>query len=969
MLNLKLLVAFGLGFISTSCLVFAQHVNKGYPFIKNYYPEEYRGFVQNWAFSEDSLGVVYVANRFSVLEFNGVNWVDIPIDNNLVNSLGSHEGIVYVGGTNEFGFIGSSNDRKSSHAKYYSLRNLISDSLSVGAIWEVVGNEEFIYFKSNNFLIRYNPKTEKIHYWTPIQRFSYLFKLRDQMYVRDSGRGVLRIDGNGLIKPEWGNFFKQNIVKSAFLINGKDIFCTQYDCLERNGSQFDKIELVDSKYIRDNYIDEVVLLKNKTLLFATRSGGVVQVDSTGKTISILNEENGLISNTVYGLFEDQNGGVWVATVNGISRINYHLPFKVYDRRNGINEFIFDLIKWKGNLYATGASSGILVEKGNSGVFEEIEFETGCRQFFPFKENLYVVCGGSLFQIKESEAVRITDMDLTLSVIDNFPNSDQIFLANSLFQVVAKIEDDKIIKEYEFNDITDDFNSIVIDFRNTIWLGTDTGGLYQIVLNKEQGNYTSHTIRNYLKGLRNPSDDQRVWVQKINGEAYFFTWGKGILKFDYQLESFVQVSNFGSFFSDTTREYSFAVEDHYGNVWFRSESANQIAINQNNSSYRLESGVLNFIASSQFHTMYPEPDGCNWYSIDKSLVCYDLEWVYDYSKKYPTEIVEVKVRADSLINGGSNTQKNVLKYNDNELRFTYAAASYDAPEKTEYRVKLSGFEDDWGRWNTEPFKDYTNIPEGNYSFHVQAKNVYGIISEASAFSFSVLPPWYRTWWAYTLYLILVTVVFYSIYKVRINQLLKVERMRTKIASDLHDEVSATLTGISYFAEAVRRDKNKAKKEHFISLITESAGDAKEKITDIVWSINPDNDDWGMFLSKCRRYASDLLESKDIKYELKIADKIQGKLPMEVRQHLWMIYKEMLTNAVRHSNASRLDVIMDVDGRYLKLIVQDDGQGFDSEDQNRGNGVSNIKRRAEAIKATLEIDSESGFGTRWRLVLPI
>lgn len=947
----------------------SQDLENGFPFIKNYPPEEYNGFVQNWAFSEDSLGVVYVANRFSVLEYNGVNWIDIPIKNNLVNSLGNNNGVVYVGGTNEFGFLGGSNDEDSPYTKYYSLRNLLSDSLSIGAIWEVVGKEEFIYFRSNNFLISYNSNTKEIHYWIPSQRFSYLFKLGDQVYVRDSDRGVLRLEKNRLLKTEWGSFFKQNIVKSAFLLNGRDIFCTQYDCLERSGNEFKKIYLNDSEYIRDKYIDEVVLLKDKTILFATRSGGVVQVDSTGRTINFLNEENGLVSNTVYGLHEDRNGGVWVATVNGISRINYHLPFKVFDQRNGINEFIFDLIKWNGSLYATGASSGILMRKENSGIFEKIEVQAGCRQFFALEGSLYAICGGSLYLIKENEAVRITGMDLTLSVINNFPNSSEVFLANNLFQVVARIKGDQVIKEYEFNDITDDFNSIVIDSKNTIWLGTDTGGLYQIILDKEQGSYTSHTIRNYLKGLTNPSDDQRVWVQKIDEEAYFFTWGKGILKFDYQLDAFVQVSKFDSFFSDTTREYSFAVEDNYGNVWFRSESSNQVAIKQNNSSYKLEVGVLNFISSGQFHTIYPEPGGCNWYSIDKSLVCYNGNQGYDTSEEYQIEIVEVKVRSDSLINGGLNTKKDVLKYKDNELRFTYAAASYDAPKKTQYRVRLDGFEDDWGRWTSETFKDYTNIREGDYSFHVQARNVYGTISEASPFSFTVLPPWYRTWWAYMLYFISFSGLLYTGYKIRVNQLLKVERMRTKIASDLHDEVSATLTGISYFAEAIKRDKDQSKAAHFVSLISESAGDAKEKITDIVWSINPDNDSWELFLSKCRRFASDLLESKELEYNLKITEHIPGKLNMENRQHFWMIFKEMVTNAVRHSKATRLDVIMDVENGTLKLIVQDNGIGFDLDEIKEGNGIRNIKKRAAKIGATIKIHSEEDFGTRWRMELPL
>ena len=156
---------------------------------------------------------------------------------------------------------------------------------------------------------------------------------------------------------------------------------------------------------------------------------------------------------------------------------------------------------------------------------------------------------------------------------------------------------------------------------------------------------------------------------------------------------------------------------------------------------------------------------------------------------------------------------------------------------------------------------------------------------------------------------------------------------------------------------------------MNLISESAGDAKEKISDIVWSISPENDDWEIFLSKCRRYASDLLESSDIKYELKIAESISGKLDMNSRQHLWMIFKEMLTNVVRHSKAERVDLIMDTEDDVFKIILQDDGIGFDPEQYSYGNGLKNIHKRAESIGATLILDSEPSVGTRWRLEIKI
>jgi len=200
-------------------------------------------------------------------------------------------------------------------------------------------------------------------------------------------------------------------------------------------------------------------------------------------------------------------------------------------------------------------------------------------------------------------------------------------------------------------------------------------------------------------------------------------------------------------------------------------------------------------------------------------------------------------------------------------------------------------------------------------------------------------------------------------------MRVQRIRNNIASDLHDEVSATLSSISYFAQAIKSDSVTKDKNRFVDLIANSAGDAKEKISDIVWAINPEHDDWQGFLSKCRRFASDLLESKEIEYSLKIDEYIPGKLDMQFRQHLWLIFKEMVTNAVRHSDAKNLDVILKNEQGTLKLVVQDDGQGMDVDKVKKGNGLVNIQKRVDQIKGEISLKTSEGFGTRWILKVPL
>nr|WP_286669029.1 triple tyrosine motif-containing protein [Fodinibius salicampi] len=338
--------------------------------------------------------------------------------------------------------------------------------------------------------------------------------------------------------------------------------------------------------------------------------------------------------------------------------------------------------------------------------------------------------------------------------------------------------------------------------------------------------------------------------------------------------------------------------------------------------------------------------------------------------FKTHVRGVYVRGDSLINADLKNEGYELEYEDNELRFQYAAAQYKEPSATRYQVWLEGFEEGWSDWTSEVQKDYTNIPEGDYTFHVRARDVYGTVSKADTFSFAVLPPWYRTWWAYALYVLLIGGILYGIHRVRINRILREQRIRNRIASDLHDEVSATLSSITYFAQAIRQVPDEQQADRFVSLISESASEAKEKITDIIWSIDPEKDDWIDLLSKCRRFASDLFESKDIAYELDIDTDIDQPLDLELRQHLWLIFKEMTVNAARHSKADKVKVIFEMEGNLLKLVVQDNGQGIQqSSGKREGKGIKSIRNRAEQIKADLQLETEEKRGTKWTMALRI
>jgi signal transduction histidine kinase len=210
--------------------------------------------------------------------------------------------------------------------------------------------------------------------------------------------------------------------------------------------------------------------------------------------------------------------------------------------------------------------------------------------------------------------------------------------------------------------------------------------------------------------------------------------------------------------------------------------------------------------------------------------------------------------------------------------------------------------------------------------------------------------------------------YVAYRYRTYYLLKEERTRNRIARDLHDDLSATLSSISFFSEAAKRihAQQGGEPNRYLRKIDESANEAKEKINDIIWAIDPSNDDWSVFLKKCKRFAADTLDSKEIKYTLDIDDTLDIPVRLEVRQNLWLIFKETINNTVKHAQASQVYVRLGRNRNQIELEIRDNGIGFDASQEKTGHGINNLYYRTEQINGKITLETLPGKGTKWQFL---
>jgi signal transduction histidine kinase len=202
------------------------------------------------------------------------------------------------------------------------------------------------------------------------------------------------------------------------------------------------------------------------------------------------------------------------------------------------------------------------------------------------------------------------------------------------------------------------------------------------------------------------------------------------------------------------------------------------------------------------------------------------------------------------------------------------------------------------------------------------------------------------------------------------LFKEEETRNRIARDLHDDLSATLSSISFFSEAAKRETDTSQSHSlYLRRIDESALEAKEKINDIIWAIDPLNDDWDAFIAKCKRHAAEMFESKNIEYVIDIDESVSKINNLSLRQNLWLIYKEVITNIVRHSNARNSKIILTKQTNKLLLSIEDDGVGIKEESRKKGNGIANITYRVKKMNAFFNLESDINTGTKWKFIIPL
>ncbi|MGA9119777.1 MAG: triple tyrosine motif-containing protein, partial [Bacteroidota bacterium] len=331
---------------------------------------------------------------------------------------------------------------------------------------------------------------------------------------------------------------------------------------------------------------------------------------------------------------------------------------------------------------------------------------------------------------------------------------------------------------------------------------------------------------------------------------------------------------------------------------------------------------------------------------------------------------------------NTVQRIQLEYDQNYFSFEFVALDFSSPEKNRYAYRLEGLDASWIDAGRRRFASYTNLDPGQYVFRCRGSNSDGVWNESGAFiELVIAPPYWKTWWFQTAALLVVLGSLFLIYRVRVNKLIAIERIRTSIATDLHDDIGSTLTEIALFSDVGKRflahdggeeSLSRARLEALQRLddIGEMARALIDSMSDIVWSVNPKNDTVESLLLRMRTHAGRVLDAKGIRYELSLPSALpQQALQPAVRRALYLIFKEAVNNIVRHSTANFVRMEVARDRSLLGLTIVDNGRGFDTREIGIGNGVNNMRNRAATLGGECRIVSSREAGTTVKVQLPL
>jgi ligand-binding sensor domain-containing protein/signal transduction histidine kinase len=418
-----------------------------------------------------------------------------------------------------------------------------------------------------------------------------------------------------------------------------------------------------------------------------------------------------------------------------------------------------------------------------------------------------------------------------------------------------------------------------------------------------------------------------------------------------------------------------VDDRFGQIWVGTNAG----INRlDPASGRVGYFDTNFgLSNNEIRSALRDRDGTLWFTSRRGVSRVEPR-PPSYEDPPPPRVLVTGVRVAGKVQpvsvlGQARVTDLRIAAGDNRVEIDFGSIAFDLGGEPRYQYKLEGADRDWTVPTALRSVHFARLAPGGYRFAVRAVDTNGAVSEIPAIvEFRVLRPLWQQGWFVSAVAALLVACGYLIHRYRLGRMLELERVRMRIATDLHDDLGSNLSRIAILSEVLQRrvDPDDPSLTGPLSRIAGVARELVDSMGDIVWAINPRRDRMSDLVHRMRRFASDTLAAREIDFVFHAPkDEDRLKLGADVRREVYLVFKESINNAAKHAGCSHVEVDFGVEGSLLSLRVRDDGEGFTPDETDDGHGLDSMRRRGSRLGGTLLIDSRPGEGTVVSLRVPL
>jgi signal transduction histidine kinase/streptogramin lyase len=731
-------------------------------------------------------------------------------------------------------------------------------------------------------------------------------------------------------------------------------------------------------------------------------------DLTGEVLH-LTSQNGLPTDFVRCVMEDREGNVWVGTEGGgLCRLKQSI-FQTYGVKEGLaSDQVMAVAEARdGGLWISTDGNGL--DHWQDGKVRHYGFNEGLKNgnvWSVLQDRHGMVWAGTWDGVYELDGGKFTGLSdgqtIGWDVLAMFEDAEgDLWLGQQAFGGITRLRNtERTVVEIPGTSANLDVRCFMEDHGGNLWVGTSEDGLYRI----KNGNFTHF-------GRKDGLGSDSIWCLYVDDQGVLWAGAcRGGLS-RWQNGHFITWTTKNGLINNVICQI---LEDARGNLWLGSYGGvfriNKLELNQSASEpnrkvhcvgYSLEDGLPTLECQGGFQPSgYKSRDGCLWFPTIKGLVAVNPEKASRNSRP-PTVVIE-----DVIVDGASNSEKAAsgkssvglsakrsIPPGNKRIEFQYTALSFSAPNAVHFKYRLDGLEKDWEDAGTKRAAVYSHVPPGSYDFHVMACNGEGVWNETAAtLAVAILPYFWETKWFLALNGLAGLVAVASVARYLESRTMRrrleqaereraIEKERSRIAKDIHDEFGASLTEITMLSEfAQEPTASPTQVQADMQKITAKARNLTQMMDEVVWAVSPQNDILEKFVTYTCSFAEEYLQAAKIACRLEVPEFLPDiTLTADVRHNLFLVVKEALNNIVKHAAASEARIQIALEPGMLILTIQDNGKGFVPEAASAGvqnvsagcqrDGLCNMRKRIESISGTMELESLPGSGTRVKLMIKL